>query len=149
MEQGGRKRRGNRFDYPKHTHALTQASTHCTHTLQAPDMETYSKAVNAGQVPFSILALQQHVADRYVVGLYGNTMTTNPRALDIATATMNAVTPAIRSNILERGEQFQEEFGEVCKENSDVITHVTGGGLLQAGRWCREGVCCVRGTVAG
>lgn len=103
---------------------------------EAPDMETYSKvsnalwswasaavhsltlrpcltrhphrhqAVNAGQVPLSILALQKHVADQYVTGLYGNTMTTNPRALDVATATLNAVTPAVRANIAERGEEF-------------------------------------------
>ena len=62
--------------------------------------------MNAGQVPLSILALQKHVADQYVTGLYGNTMTTNPRALDVATATLNAVTPAVRANIAERGEEF-------------------------------------------
>ena len=73
---------------------------------EAPDMETYSKAINAGQVPLSILALQPHLAAQYVTGLYGNTMTTNPRALDVATATLNAVTPEVRKNIAERGEEF-------------------------------------------
>ncbi len=55
-----------------------------------------SKALNGGQFPMSVLALQEHIASRYVVGLYGNTMTTNPRAMDIARDVLNNVTPAIR-----------------------------------------------------
>ncbi|KAA3644322.1 MAG: aminotransferase class III-fold pyridoxal phosphate-dependent enzyme, partial [Proteobacteria bacterium] len=43
--------------------------------LPAPDMETYSKAVNAGHYPLSVLALNEKAADLYVVGIYGNTMT--------------------------------------------------------------------------
>jgi acetylornithine/succinyldiaminopimelate/putrescine aminotransferase len=47
--------------------------------LQAPDMETYSKAMNAGQYPLSILAMTERAAGLYRKGVYGNTMTANPR----------------------------------------------------------------------
>eukprot|EP00466_Bigelowiella_natans_P018614 jgi/Bigna1/80456/fgenesh1_pg.71_\ len=98
----------------------------------APDMETYSKALNAGQYPLSVLAVQQHVADTYVTGLYGNTMTTNPRALDVATETLNKCTPEIRANILQKGDEFQKEFKAIAEENPNVFVGVTGSGLLQA-----------------
>jgi len=98
----------------------------------APDMETYSKALNAGQYPLSVLAVQQHVADVYQTGLYGNTMTTNPRALDVATETLTACTPEIRSNILSRGDEIQAEFKKITEEYPDVFIGVTGSGLLQA-----------------
>ncbi|MBE9547993.1 MAG: aminotransferase class III-fold pyridoxal phosphate-dependent enzyme, partial [Proteobacteria bacterium] len=52
--------------------------------LDAPDMETYSKALNGGQYPFSVLAMTEETAALYRKGVYGNTMTTNPRALDVA-----------------------------------------------------------------
>eukprot|EP00471_Norrisiella_sphaerica_P004775 CAMPEP_0184478474 /NCGR_PEP_ID=MMETSP0113_2-20130426/493_1 /TAXON_ID=91329 /ORGANISM="Norrisiella sphaerica, Strain BC52" /LENGTH=499 /DNA_ID=CAMNT_0026856279 /DNA_START=5 /DNA_END=1504 /DNA_ORIENTATION=+ len=98
----------------------------------APDMETYSKALNAGQYPLSVLAVQKHVADTYVTGLYGNTMTTNPRALDVATETLSACTPEIRTNILKKGDEFQAEFQKISEENPNVFVGVTGSGLLQA-----------------
>ena len=53
---------------------------------EAPDMETYSKALNAGQYPLSVLAVTEPTAAIYKRGLYGNTMTANPRALDVACA---------------------------------------------------------------
>jgi acetylornithine/succinyldiaminopimelate/putrescine aminotransferase len=53
--------------------------------LEAPDMETYSKALNAGQYPLSVLAMNRFAAELYRKGVYGNTMTSNPRALDVAT----------------------------------------------------------------
>ena len=48
---------------------------------ECPDLETWSKALNAGQYPLSVLGLNQRASENYVVGIYGNTMTTNPRAL--------------------------------------------------------------------
>ena len=32
--------------------------------LEAPDMETFSKALNAGQFPLSVLACQEHIASK-------------------------------------------------------------------------------------
>ena len=56
--------------------------------LPAPDMETFSKALNAGQYPLSVLAVSERVAGLYRKGIYGNTMTANPRALDVALAVL-------------------------------------------------------------
>ena len=53
---------------------------------EAPDLETWSKAVNAGQYPFSVLGMNSRASEIYVTGIYGNTMTTNPRALETASA---------------------------------------------------------------
>src|SRR3546814_2032148 len=38
---------------------------------EAPDMETYSKALNAGQYPLSVLALTEHAAGIYQRGKIG------------------------------------------------------------------------------
>jgi hypothetical protein len=69
-------------------------------TRSAPDMETYSKALNAAQYPLSVLAVGERAAGLYRKGVYGNTMTTNPRALDVACATLEAAHPGIRANIV-------------------------------------------------
>ncbi len=70
--------------------------------LDAPDMETYSKALNAAQYPLSVLAVNERAAGLYRKGVYGNTMTTNPRALDVACATLAQLTPQVRENIRKR-----------------------------------------------
>ena len=101
-------------------------------TAEAPDMETYSKAVNAGQYPLSILAMDDKAAALYETGIYGNTMTTNPRALDVACAVLDTITPELRQNIRERGKEFVTKFKALQKEFPEAITDVTGTGLLCA-----------------
>ena len=96
----------------------------------APDMETYSKALNAGQYPLSVLAMTQRAANLYRKGVYGNTMTTNPRALDVACAVMDCMTPELRQNIRERGAEFLVRLKELQQELGDRITQVQGTGLL-------------------
>ena len=98
--------------------------------LPAPDMETYSKALNAGQYPLSVLAMNDRAASAYTTGLYGNTMTANPRALAVACAVLDSVTPAVRSNISERGREFTEKLGALADRFKGVITNVQGTGLL-------------------
>ncbi len=98
--------------------------------LEAPDMETYSKALNAGQYPLSILAMTPRAAELYRKGIYGNTMTANPRAMDIGTAVLRMVTPEIRRNIVERGEEFVEKLKALSEETDGAITKVVGTGLL-------------------
>jgi len=95
-----------------------------------PDMETYSKSLNAGQYPLSVLALSQPAAGLYRKGIYGNTMTTNPRAMDVGCAVLQALTPEIRKNIVERGREFVEKLTALQKELGDRITRVQGTGLL-------------------
>lgn len=98
--------------------------------LPPPDMETYSKALNAGQFPLSVLAMSGRAATLYKHGLYGNTMTSNPRALDVAVTVLDSVTPAVRENIRTRGRQLVDRFKDLASELGDAITKVQGTGLL-------------------
>lgn len=98
--------------------------------LEAPDMETYSKALNAGQYPLSVLAVTERAAQLYRKGIYGNTMTTNPRAMDVAVAVLKSLTPDIRRNIVERGREFVRRFEALKDELGGLITKVQGTGLL-------------------
>ncbi len=98
--------------------------------LEAPDFETYSKALNAGQYPLSVLALSERAANVYRTGVYGNTMTTNPRALDVAVAVMKHITPALQQNIVARGKEFLTKLGALQAEFPNDILSVQGTGLL-------------------
>ena len=98
--------------------------------LAAPDLETWSKALNAGQYPLSVLGMNARASKLYRKGVYGNTMTTNPRALDVATTVLGLVTPEIRSNIVARGREFVEKFEGLAEELEGRITRVQGTGLL-------------------
>jgi acetylornithine/succinyldiaminopimelate/putrescine aminotransferase len=97
---------------------------------EAPDLETWSKAMNAGQYPLSVLGMNKRAADLYRTGIYGNTMTTNPRALETAVAVLDNITPELRENICNRGIEFVEKFTLLQKEFPEVITKVQGTGLL-------------------
>lgn len=98
--------------------------------LAPPDMETYSKALNAGQYPLSVLAVSERAAALYRKGIYGNTMTTNPRAMDVAVAVLRLLTPAVQANIRERGRQFLHKLEALKSELPGYITKVQGTGLL-------------------
>ena len=95
-----------------------------------PDMETWSKALNAGQYPLSVVGLSDRAAELYVVGIYGNTMTTNPRALETAVSVLDRITPDLRQNIKERGQEFVSKLRELADEVPGTITDVQGTGLL-------------------
>lgn len=98
--------------------------------LEAPDMESYSKALNAGQFPLSVLALSETCAASYRRGLYGNTMTSNPRALDIAVTVLNSLTDERRENIRARGRELVEKLGALKGETDGAVTSAQGTGLL-------------------
>lgn len=95
-----------------------------------PDMETWSKALNAGQYPLSVVGLSKRAAELYVVGIYGNTMTTNPRALETAVSVLDRVTPELRQNIRDRGIEFVSKLRDLADEIPGTITEVQGTGLL-------------------
>ena len=97
---------------------------------EAPDLETYSKALNAGQYPLSVLAVTESAAAIYKRGLYGNTMTANPRALDVACTVLAQLTPALRANIQQRGKQAIAMLEALKDELGGPITKVQGTGLL-------------------
>ncbi len=96
----------------------------------APDMETYSKALNAGQFPLSVLAMNKRAAQLYRKGVYGNTMTTNPRALDVACAVLDMVDDGLRDNIRRRGAELVTKLEALKDELGGAITQVQGTGLL-------------------
>ncbi len=98
--------------------------------LDAPDMETYSKALNAAQYPLSVLAVTSHAAALYRKGTYGNTMTANPRALDVACAVLGMLTPALRDNIRQRGVEAIAKLEKLRSETGGLVTKVQGTGLL-------------------
>jgi acetylornithine/succinyldiaminopimelate/putrescine aminotransferase len=93
-------------------------------------METYSKALNAAQYPLSVLAVNERAAGLYRKGTYGNTMTTNPRALDVACAVLSQLTPELRANIRERGKEAVAKLEALKAELPGLITKVQGTGLL-------------------
>lgn len=98
--------------------------------MEAPDMETYSKALNGGQYPLSILATNERAAGLYRKGIYGNTMTTNPRAMDIATTVLGTLTPELRANIRSKGQECLDKLNKLKNELGGLITKVQGTGLL-------------------
>ena len=97
---------------------------------EEPDLETWSKAVNAGQYPFSVLGMNSRASDLYVTGIYGNTMTTNPRALETAATVLENITPELRKNIRVRGIEFVEKLNILAKEYPEYVVKVQGTGLL-------------------
>ena len=97
---------------------------------EEPDLETWSKAVNAGQYPFSVLGMNSRASNLYVTGIYGNTMTTNPRALETAAAVLDNITPELRKNIRERGIEFVEKLNILANEFPEYVVKVQGTGLL-------------------
>jgi len=96
----------------------------------APDLETYSKALNAGQFPLSVVAVKDDVAANYLTGLYGNTMTGNPRAMDVACAVLDAITDDLRANIRERGAELRASLAALSDDFPGAIADVVGTGLM-------------------
>ncbi|MDF3981043.1 aminotransferase class III-fold pyridoxal phosphate-dependent enzyme [Luteibacter sahnii] len=115
-------------------------------SLEAPDLETFSKALNAGQYPLSVLAVSERVAGLYRKGIYGNTMTANPRALDVAVATMHELTDEVRRNIRERGKEFVQKLETLKGELGGLITKVQGTGLLFSCELAPEFKCYGEGS---
>ena len=97
---------------------------------EEPDLETWSKAVNAGQYPFSVLGMNSRASELYVNGIYGNTMTSNPRALETASTVLDNITPELRKNIRVRGAEFVEKLNILKKEFPEYVVKVQGTGLL-------------------
>ncbi|VBB18104.1 aminotransferase class III-fold pyridoxal phosphate-dependent enzyme [Yasminevirus sp. GU-2018] len=95
-----------------------------------PDMEVFSKAINGGQYPLSILAVKNR--DMYKYGIYGNTMTANPRGLDVGTCVLRKLTPELKANIVAKGQQLKSRLMNLMSEFPTIINGVTGTGLLVA-----------------
>jgi acetylornithine/succinyldiaminopimelate/putrescine aminotransferase len=57
-------------------------------------------------------------------------MTSNPRALDVAVAVLEEITPEVRANIRARGKEFLDKLNKLKNELPGLITKVQGTGLL-------------------
>jgi acetylornithine/succinyldiaminopimelate/putrescine aminotransferase len=99
---------------------------HC----EAPDLETFSKALNAGQYPLSVLALSGAAAALYRTGIYGNTMTTCPRGLEVGCAVLGAMDDDLRANIQARGAQLKDGLAALSDTFGDAVVSVEGTGLM-------------------
>ncbi len=95
-----------------------------------PDVETYSKALNAGQFPLSVVAMTSRAAGMHRAGVYGNTMTANPRALEVAVAVLSSLTDELRANIRARGAELAAKLERMATELDGPVTRVQGTGLL-------------------
>lgn len=116
-------------------------------SLEAPDMETYAKAINAGQFPVSILAVSQNLVDLYTPGIYGNTMTANPRALALACSVLDNVTDEMRRNISARGGEFLQKLRALADKKPKHIIKVQGTGLLISAELEASIACVGRGSI--
>lgn len=115
--------------------------------IVAPDFETYSKALNAGQYPLSVLAVTERTAALYQKGVYGNTMTTNPRAMDVACAVLAQLTPELRANIRERGAEFVQKLTALMQASGGALTKVQGTGLLFSAELSADYKCYGAGSI--
>lgn len=93
--------------------------------LPPPDFEVYSKAINGGQYPVSCLALSPRGQKFYRHGVYGNTMTGNPRACLVSAAVLGSITDELRDNIVKMGKYAVEQYRELQKEFPNLITKVS------------------------
>jgi len=57
-------------------------------------------------------------------------MTTNPRALETAIEVLSKITPKLRANIVEKGDEFLSKLEELQDEFPNEVTLVQGSGLL-------------------
>ena len=97
-----------------------------------PDMEIFSKAISSGQFPLSILAVNKKITNIYKAGLYGNTMTSNPKALEICYETLEKIDKNVINNIQKSGKLFKTMLYELKFKYPNIVDSVTGSGLLLA-----------------
>lgn len=98
--------------------------------LPPPDIEAFSKAIHMGHTPLSVVAVSAKTAAFFPHGIHGNTMTANPRALEVGHHTLSLLTPELRRNIVARGEEFLQQLGALRDEFPHIINKVQGTGLL-------------------
>ena len=104
-------------------------------TLGSPDFEVFSKAINGGQFPVSLVALSERAVSSYKRGVYGNTMTANPRACEVVSTIIKSLSHEkahVRQNIRSMGDYAVSEFRKLQSKYPAAITNVTGTGLLYA-----------------
>ncbi|KAF4707733.1 hypothetical protein FOZ62_005256, partial [Perkinsus olseni] len=102
--------------------------------LPPPDFEVWSKAINGGQYPVSILAMNERASTYYRHGVYGNTMTGNPRACAVTSSVLKEIynNPHIRRNIIDMGQYAINQYKRLQDKFPHAVVDVSGTGLLYA-----------------
>lgn len=98
--------------------------------VEGPDIESFSKALNAGQYPLSVLGMNSRAAGSYLANSYGNTMAANPRALEIGRVVLEYADQKLQENIRSSGKFFVEKLEALKAKFPTLITKVQGTGLL-------------------
>jgi acetylornithine/succinyldiaminopimelate/putrescine aminotransferase len=100
--------------------------------IEGPDFETFSKAINGGQFPISVIAMTKEIKALSVSGpvVYGNTMTSNPKAMNIVSAVLKSITPEVQQNIVKQGKYFLDRLTDLAKRYPKIIDSAQGTGLL-------------------
>ena len=98
--------------------------------IDAPDIEIFSKALNAGQYPLSLVSMKSNVI--YANGIYGNTMTANPRALEVGISVLSRLDRELQKQIITNGEHFLEGLVDLGNKYPGIVDNVNGTGLLCA-----------------
>lgn len=98
--------------------------------IEAPDIEIFSKALNAGQYPLSLVSMKSNII--YANGIYGNTMTANPRALEVGIAVLTRLDRSLQSQIITNGNIFLQRLEELANKHPNIVDSVNGTGLLCA-----------------
>lgn len=99
-------------------------------SCQPPDMEVFSKALNGGQYPLSVVAFGAAAAAAYKTGIYGNTMSFNPRAARVGVEALRGMTPRVRRNVAERGDELVSALETLVEKYPTHFERVEGAGLL-------------------
>jgi acetylornithine/succinyldiaminopimelate/putrescine aminotransferase len=75
--------------------------------------------------------MSEEVASEYVLGTYGNTMTANPRSLDIGSVVLENLSDELTKNVSTKGPELLSKLTDLMNgELKGLITHVQGTGLL-------------------
>jgi acetylornithine/succinyldiaminopimelate/putrescine aminotransferase len=98
--------------------------------LPCPDMESFSKAINAGQFPLSVLAMSEKCAKLYRPGIYGNTMTSNAKALETAVAVLQQCDAPFEATVQNQGRAMVRRLEQVKDRFPALVTKVQGTGLI-------------------
>ena len=93
--------------------------------IAPPDIEVFSKIIHSGQYPLSIVATTEAFAQSFPTNLYGNTMTGNPKALDIGYETLKRMDSSVIQNIQEKGVRFKQMLSQLHEEYPQLVTFMT------------------------
>jgi len=108
--------------------------------FDAPDMETYSKALNAGQYPLSVVAVTPRAAELYKKGIYGNSFQKDVSSSNLALLDKMIVDSGGNGSVLlvnapdfpplkPVGAAAQERIGRECPECSITLLGISAADL--------------------